>query len=158
MEDLERYLRDFVDPTIADFEANPTSVRHAFLACVVVFHGIDYLAHPRSSRSLRNQFRNESREFAIVDRVAHAFKHVTTRGLDPLHASEVISRPPVVFDQAVFDLSCWDDPIGGVILDDDHTIDLFAVAKAAAVFLRSKTFNSERQKLVEIANGSASQG
>jgi hypothetical protein len=145
MEDLERYLRDFVDPTIADLEANPTSVRHMFLACVVVFHAIDYLAHPSSSRSLRNRFRLESREFAIIDRVAHAFKHVTTRGLEPLHASEVISRPPAVFDHAVFDLSQWDDSTGGVTLDDDRTIDLLATVKAAADFLRQKTFESERE-------------
>src|SRR5712691_4497483 len=47
MEDLRQYLNDFVEPTIADFENNPASVRHAFLACVVTFHSADYLAHPR---------------------------------------------------------------------------------------------------------------
>lgn len=94
---------------------------------MVAFHAIDYLAHPSSSRSIRNRFRLESREFAIVDLVAHAFKHVTTSGLDPSQASEVISRPGAAFDQAVFDLSRWDDPIGGVTLDDDRTVDLLSV-------------------------------
>jgi hypothetical protein len=56
MEDLERYLDEIAEP-IKDFEAHPTSVRHAFLACVVVFHGIDYLAYPRMRPStLRQQF------------------------------------------------------------------------------------------------------
>src|SRR5689334_10244272 len=45
MEDLEHYLAAFVRPTIADFERNPTSLRHAFIACVVTFHSVDYLAH-----------------------------------------------------------------------------------------------------------------
>jgi hypothetical protein len=36
MEDLERYLKEMVQPTVDDFEANPTSRRHAFLACVVL--------------------------------------------------------------------------------------------------------------------------
>jgi hypothetical protein len=97
------------------------------LACGVAFHAIDYLAHPSSPGSIRNKFRLETREFAIVDLVAHAFKHVTTSGLDPSHAPEAISRPGAAFDQAVFDLSRWDDPIGGVTLDDDRTVGLPAV-------------------------------
>ncbi len=40
--DIDRYFEQIVDPTIKDFEANPTSVRHAFLAAVAVFHTIDY--------------------------------------------------------------------------------------------------------------------
>jgi hypothetical protein len=31
MQDLIRYLKGIVEPTIKDFEQNPTSVRHAFL-------------------------------------------------------------------------------------------------------------------------------
>jgi hypothetical protein len=75
MEDLMRYLDEIVDPTIKDFESNPTSVRHAFLACVVAFHAIDYLAYPRKSRGLRQKFGKESPEFSVIDHVAHAFKH-----------------------------------------------------------------------------------
>jgi len=44
VEDLERYLGEVVEPTIKDLEANRTSVRHAFLACVVTFHAVDDLA------------------------------------------------------------------------------------------------------------------
>jgi hypothetical protein len=51
MEDLKSYLDAIAEPTIKDFENNPTSVRHAFLACVAVFHGIDYLAYPRRQSS-----------------------------------------------------------------------------------------------------------
>ncbi len=37
--DVQRYIDEMVEPTIADFEANPMSVRLTFLACLVTFHG-----------------------------------------------------------------------------------------------------------------------
>ena len=77
MIDLERYVFDFVDPTIDDFEKNPTSVRHAFLACVAAFHGVDYLAWPDEPGKLRSHLRRDE-DSRIVDDVAHAFKHVAT--------------------------------------------------------------------------------
>ena len=140
MDDLERYLDEFVDPTISDFEQNPTSVRHAFLACVATFHAIDYLAYPRKGRTVRQQFQEASPDFARVDEVAHAFKHVAAgdRGNPKLKAHEVISRPPAFFGVAVFDLSRFDDTIGGVTLGRDRDIDLLEVVKRAAAFLRQQ--------------------
>src|SRR5687768_13262194 len=107
MEDLKRYLRDTVDPTIADFEANPTSVRHAFISCVVTLHSVDYLAHPKKSRTIRQQFHDESADFALVDKVAHAFKHVFTGAPSKpdLRAGEVVMRAPALWDQAQWDVS-----------------------------------------------------
>jgi hypothetical protein len=143
MEDLERYLDEIAEPTIKDFEAYPTSVRHAFLACVAVFHGVDYLAYPRKrSATLRQEFRRQSRAFAIVDDVAHAFKHVTAgnREKPNLKADEVISRPPAFYNKSgAWGLSRWDDPVGGVTLDGDRRVDLLEVVKAARDFLRTKT-------------------
>ena len=94
MEDLVRYLDEIVLPTVADFEANPTSRRHAFLACVAVFHSIDYLAYPGKSRSMRQNFRRQSPDFLIVDDVAHAFKHVASHGRpkERLRAHDVINQ------------------------------------------------------------------
>ncbi len=139
MEDLARYLEEIVDPTIEDFEQHPTSVRHAFLACVAVFHSVDYLAYPRKSQSIRQQFRRESDSFKVVDQVAHAFKHVQC-GVDGSHliASEVISRPPGIWGVAQWDLSRWDDPIGGVTLDKNRTVDVLEVVKRARAFLGEK--------------------
>ena len=141
MEDLERYLNEVVDPTIKDFEEHPTSVRHAFIACVATFHAIDYLAHPRSSRGLRQRFRIQSSDFALVDHVAHAFKHVIAgdHTKPRLTAADVISRPPAIWGDMVWDLSRWDDPVGGVTLDSDRNIDLLGVVKRTAAFMRSKT-------------------
>jgi hypothetical protein len=53
VQDLIRYLKDIVEPTIKDFEKNPSSVRHAFLACVATFHAVDYLAFPAKHRGWR---------------------------------------------------------------------------------------------------------
>src|SRR3954471_21172674 len=109
MIDLERYVIDFVDPTIDDFAKNPTSVRHAFLACVAAFHGVDYLAWPDDSGKLRSHLRRDE-DFRIVDDVAHAFKHVATsrRPNKGLRASEVVSRPSGAFDGTTFDGSHFD--------------------------------------------------
>jgi hypothetical protein len=137
MEDLERYLKDFVDPTIAEFETNPASLRHAFIACVVTFHAVDYLAYPRKKpRSVRNKWRRKSKAFAIVDDVAHAFKHVTT-GRNPnrhnLKAKEVVSRRGG-FDPAAFS-SAFD--VGAVTLETDPAVNVLKTVKEAAYFLRS---------------------
>ena len=91
-------------------------------------------------RALREQSRRESEAFAIVDRVAHAFKHVEARkspALGHLSANEVILRPPAIFDVAVLDLSRWDDPVGGVTIDDERQADLLQATKEAAAYLRN---------------------
>jgi hypothetical protein len=37
-----------------------------------------------------------------------------------------------------WDLSQWDDPIGAVTLDNDHTVDLYAIVVEAVSFLRQQ--------------------
>lgn len=75
---LARYLERIVDPTWDDFRNNRDSVRHAFLACVAIYHSVDRVAEatgkPRAH--FRQLWRNESIEFMIVDVVAHHVKHV----------------------------------------------------------------------------------
>jgi hypothetical protein len=140
MGDLERYLEDIVEPTIKDFEQHPTSKRHAFLACVVVYHGVDYLAFPGKSRTLRQKFGNKSPEFAMVDRVAHAFKHVVTNPTRPdsLKATDLIPRPPAFWGTMVLGLSRFGDATGGVTLHNDRDVDLLDVVKRATAFLRAQ--------------------
>jgi hypothetical protein len=144
VEDLVRYLKEIVTPTVADFEANPTSVRHAFLACVATFHAVDYLAYPRKSPGTRSRFRDQSTDFALVDRIAHAFKHVATghenaRGNPRLTFREVIPRPPAHWGTATWGLSRWGDNVGGVTLDHERNVDLLTVVKEAVEFLRQQT-------------------
>lgn len=143
MEDLERYLKDYVLPTFADLEANPTSVRHLFLTCVAVFHAVDWLAQPKRPGNLRREFRRKSDAFRIVDDVAHAFKHFSTGGPTPLRASDVIVRPPAIWGEMQFDLSRWDDPVGGVTLNSDREVDLLEVIREAISFLEKQ---AQREK------------
>ncbi len=141
MEDLERYLREIVEPTVADFEANPTSTRHAFLACLVTCHAPDYLAHPKRATAKRQQFRRESCDFKIVDDVGHAFKHVLVgqRTSPRLRADQVVTRPRAVWGQAIWGLSRWGDEIGGVTLANEPSIDMLALVKRAVAFLRHRS-------------------
>lgn len=141
MENLERYLDEIVKPTIEDFKNNPTSVRHAFLACVATFHAVDYRAHPNPSADLRQKYRRRSRDFALVDKVAHAFKHVFTgkRSNPDLTAKEVISRPPALTGVAVTGLSLLGDSRGGVTINKNGGEDLLSVILRAEEFLRKQT-------------------
>jgi hypothetical protein len=143
--EIERYLETIVDPTIDDLESHPTSVRYAFLACVAVFHSLDYLAHSESSekQNRRSLFRKQSADFATVDRVAHAFKHVeaghpAATDNQPLKTEGVIKRPPAYWDNALWDLSHWDDATGGVTLADDRQLDLLSTLKRAVAFIRTQ--------------------
>jgi hypothetical protein len=142
MEDLVRYLSEIVEPTIEDFEKEPTSLRHAFLACVATYHAVDYLTYPtKRPANLKQEWRKESRAFAIVDDVAHAFKHVIAgdKQNPRLKADRVVVRPPMYFDvSGAFDVSRFDDPIGGVMLDDMRNVDLLDALKRAAAFLREQ--------------------
>lgn len=78
MSKLARYLELIVDPTFDDFHLNRTSIRHAFLTCVTIYHAIDRVAEISGKRPahLRQLWRKESLEFRLVDVIAHHFKHV----------------------------------------------------------------------------------
>ena len=73
---LSEYLDFIVQPTFEDYGRNPHSARHAFLACIAVFHCVDRAAYPKSPGNLRKEWRRESFEFLIVDMFAHHIKHV----------------------------------------------------------------------------------
>lgn len=142
--DAERYLAEIVGPTIKDLGANPMSKRHAFLACVVTFHTIDYLAFPKSSKERRQSFRGKSPSFALVDRIAHAFKHVKTgqegNMSNPLLKTDaVIVRPPAIPGELILGLSILGDGVGGlIVIDRNQAYDLGNVLSQTIIFLRSQ--------------------
>lgn len=78
MKTLARYLEIIVDPTFDDFLGNTGSFRHAYLACVAIFHSVDRAAEECKVRpaKLRQDWCRESLEFKLVDILAHHFKHV----------------------------------------------------------------------------------
>jgi hypothetical protein len=67
----DEYMREFMEPTIKDLVQNRASKRHAFLACLVTYHTIDYLCGKRRKAVLRGEYRAQSAAFAAVDRIAH---------------------------------------------------------------------------------------
>jgi hypothetical protein len=140
---LRRYIETMVNPTIEDFEANPQSVRLAFLTCVVVFHCVDYVSRPRKPGNLRETFRRKSHAFAAADRIAHAFKHVTSDGQERLGAEEIISRPPLAYGvSGAYGLSRYGDGVGGVTLCREREMDILRVVKRVRDFVRDYSASS----------------
>lgn len=78
MNTLARYLEIIVDPTFDDFYKDRGSLRLAYLSCVAIFHAVDRAAEECGTRSakLRQEWGQESMEYAMVDIIAHHFKHV----------------------------------------------------------------------------------
>jgi hypothetical protein len=91
MDELAEYLELIVEPTFTDFQRNPGSVRHAFLACVATYHAIDRVTYPKKPGNLKKEWRRQSRDFLIVEMVAHRLKHV--RSDDEKHAPDTPGIP-----------------------------------------------------------------
>ena len=79
MKALIRYLKLIVEPTIEEFMRNPTSIRHAYLACVATYHAVDRVSFPDPGLVVAEKWREKSMAFALVEIVALDFKHVRSR-------------------------------------------------------------------------------
>mgnify|MGYP001807660305 CR=1 FL=1 len=75
---IYRHLDLIVEPTIADLQKDQLSVRKTFTACLVTFHAIDRFAEKPGN--LRKEWRDQSQAFALIDLIAHTFKHVDAEG------------------------------------------------------------------------------
>ena len=101
------------------------------MACVVTFHSVDYLAHPR--KPVRQLWNGRSKAFAIVDDVAHAFKHVKVGN----PASPDLRAKEVVALHGAFSAGFSSGfQVGGVTLKSDPSVNVLAVVKEAAAFVR----------------------
>jgi hypothetical protein len=147
--DAADYFAEIVEPTIVDFEQHRASRRHTFLACVTLFHCIDYLAREDAfpnRQNLRNQLRRESKDFATIERVAHAFKHVDSDGIAKLAVTDIYTRPPARAGVMQAGLSRSGDLHGGVQILKEDGPDLIYVVKQAAEFLRAKIEIAQRAR------------
>jgi hypothetical protein len=133
---LQQYIDQIVEPTFKDFERNPSSVRHAYLACVAAYHAIDRAAYPKQPGTLKKKWRSECFSFVIIDMVAHHFKHVISddekspvpKGRIPLSAT-VFGHG--TFNSAPFNTLAFNE--GGIDLHN-----LYFVIRDAITFLRQK--------------------
>ncbi len=107
--ELGEYLRQIVEPTVEDFKRNPTSARHAYLACVATYHAIDRVAYPKSVGNLRKEWGKQSLAFAMVDLVAHQFKHVRSNDEKAPHPPRTIRLSPGLFGQVGFNTHAFND-------------------------------------------------
>lgn len=110
MQELQQYLDIIVEPTFRDFERNPKSIRHAYLACVAAYHAIDRASYPKKPGNLRKEW-GKTLEFAIVDMVAHRFKHMIS---DPEKAP--VKNGAIPLSSLVF----GNQTLGNFTLDKDR--------------------------------------
>jgi hypothetical protein len=121
----EEYMRDIMQPTVKDLVQNRASKRHAFLACVVTYHMIDYLCGKRRKAVLRGEYRAQSAAFAAVDRIAHGRAEAQSgRVQSPSRVGEIS-----------LDLAAFAE--GEARLAGEGT-DILALVKEAADFLAKK--------------------
>jgi len=137
--DAKQFADEIVDPTIAEFEREPSSRRRAFLACVATFHLIDYI-----DKTQLEKFRRECPAFKAVDRYAQTFKHGETGKASGksrrkrLEAKQVYERPPGRAGEMQVGISHLGDTTGAVRVAGEDVPDLLDDVKKAAAFLRSK--------------------
>ena len=128
--DAKTYLQQIIEPTIREYANERPSVRRAYIACVVTYHMIDHWADGERPEGLRAEIRSQCPSFLIVERVAHAFKHVKTGHpeniVKPLTDKDVITRPPATYGTGAWGLSRYGDDFGGVTLDGARHVDLLA--------------------------------
>jgi hypothetical protein len=101
-----------------------------------------YLTYPKKPASCHRSFGKKSYEFATVDRIAHAFKHVATgheRNADcpPLKAEDVEHPQPPGWSGLSLDLSNWGGAKGVTLRSEDGR-DLLEIVKGAAAFIRTQ--------------------
>ncbi|MBS0985771.1 hypothetical protein [Acetobacter thailandicus] len=99
---FDQYLEKIVIPTVNDFFKQQSSERLCFLACVVLYHCVDYAADnvQTTPKTITDRWAKESIEFALVDAVANHLKHVKSRSQRQTEAGKVTGGIPIY--RAVF--------------------------------------------------------
>jgi hypothetical protein len=158
MRDARAYWLEIVLPTIEDFERNFTSRRHAFLACAAMVHTVDYIAfengrpNKTAASRVRRAYGKESTEFLLVDRVAHAFKHVHSDGRPTDEGGDRVTRDDVaqVLEYRAgeiwrpADVAARMKSVPVSVLTANGWTDLRATIRLAAFFLAEKlSFNDD---------------
>jgi hypothetical protein len=130
------FMSEIVIPTLRDLLDERRSRRRAYLACVALFHVKDHLKKA-GEQGIENAMRALcSVAFDVVRGVCNGTKHVATDGSHAVMfcAGDDTDRPPAKWGEAVWDVSRWDDPVGGrEVSDGADWHDLYECAKAVAV-------------------------
>jgi hypothetical protein len=137
------YFRELVEPTIAEFEVNPASVRHAYAACMFAYHFADAVAIHMVSTGAAAGIRDELGRirgelaaltpcFRMVEGIAAVAKH--------LEATRTPVRPKVEDTHIGSEVALWTDDKGNVALWTDSEGNV-ALWEAAVVCTRDEHGN-----------------
>jgi len=109
MNDLRSYVKLIVEPTLDDFEQNPRSIRHSYLAAACLFHCVDRAARMRGKKPavIRQEWRRKSEAFARVDVMAHDFKHV--QATHRMQLAPLVARAPSLLGSFAFNTTALND-------------------------------------------------
>ena len=110
------YATEIVIPTVREFRDDPQSRRRAYMACMVTYHIGDYLVKAGVPKTrIPPAMRASGGGFDVVQAICNATKH-SGHGHPhavPFSPGDDYDRPPAVWDEAVFDVTIWDDAMGG---------------------------------------------
>jgi hypothetical protein len=90
------YFRDLVEPTIAEFEKEPESVRRAYAACVFTYHFADAAAvhSGRKSHQIADELTGMTPAFGLVRDIANLTKHLVLDPKRPGNKGRPLPRMP----------------------------------------------------------------
>ncbi len=121
------YVSEIVLPTVREFRNERRSRRRAYLACIVTFHVKDHLIETGEAKA-EDVMRAVEPAFAIIRDVCNGTKHVEAkfRPTIPFRVGADRDRPPAIWDEMEWDVSHWDDLVGGRdVMADADWLDLY---------------------------------
>lgn len=130
------FMDEIAVPTLREFRDERRSRRRAYLACIAVFHLKDHLKKA-GEKGIEIAMRAEcSVAFDVVRSVCNGSKHLDTDAshVVAFRAGADTDRPPMIWGEAVWDVSRWDDTVGGrEVAHEGDKHDLYECVKAVAV-------------------------
>jgi hypothetical protein len=130
------FMNEVVVPTLRELRDERRSRRRAYLACIAVFHLKDHLKKVGENGVEETMRASCGIAFDVVRGVCNGTKHVETDGshVVAFRAGDDTDRPPAVWGEAVWDVSRWDDAVGGrEVQHGAGRHDVYECAKAVAV-------------------------
>src|SRR5262245_48634145 len=121
------YATTIVIPTISEFQANRRDPRCAYLACMATYHLYDHLKAAGHRDAWAKMRTARPTEFEVLQAVCNGTKHSrdtkTSIGFAP---GDERDRRPAIWGEAIWDVSRFDDEIGGLeIQHNGKYLDLF---------------------------------
>lgn len=111
----KEYLNEIVVPTLQEFEHNRLSRRHAYLACIAIYHIKDHLKAAGEKDIEATMRASGSQAFDLVRSICNGSKHFSTDGSHEIQfrAGTDYGRPPAFAGVMVCGLSYFGDTKGG---------------------------------------------